>query len=86
MTAEDTNDYAALAAIVEEQKAAIVALSEKVKGYESKMAEYEKKFTAASAPKPAPAAPAAAKQPEISPQDAAYEKVLRDLGLKIKED
>lgn len=82
MTENKEYDIAALAATVEEQKAAIVKMSEVIKSYEAKMTDYEKKFAAASAPAPAAAAE---KKDEISPQDAAYEAVLKDLGLRVKE-
>lgn len=81
MTENKEYDIAALAATVEEQKAAIVKMSEIISAYEQKMVDYEKKFTAASAPAPA----AEKKEQEINPQDAAYEAVLRDLGLRVKE-
>ena len=86
MTENKTYDLAALAAVVEEQKAVIVKMSESMKKYEEKLAEYEKLRAAAAAPAAAAAAPAAAAQVEISPQDAAYQAVLRDMGLNAKED
>lgn len=84
MTENKTYDLASLAAIVEEQKAVIVSMSAKLNEYGAKLNEYEK-LRAASA---APAAPAAAGEKAevaVSPQDAAYQAVLKEMGLS-KED
>lgn len=77
MTEKKTYDLASLAAIVEEQKAVIVQMAQSMKGYEAKLAEYEKLRSAAAAP----AAAQEKAETEVSPQDAAYQAVLKDMGL-----
>ena len=78
--APQTPDFSA---VLEEQKAVIAAMNEKIKTLESRAAASEAKITAMAAPAAAPAASqddkiAAAK----SELDKAYEKVLADLGIK----
>ena len=76
--APQTPDFSA---VIEEQKAVIAALSEKIKNLEGRASSTEAKLTAMSAPAaPAPAEDkvAAAK----SELDKAYDKVLMDLGIK----
>lgn len=83
MTEKKTYDLASLAAIVEEQKAVIVQMAQTMKGYEAKLSEYEKLRSASAAP----AAQAQTAETEVSPQDAAYQAVLKDMGLlDSKED
>lgn len=84
MTEKKTYDLAALAAVVEEQKAVIVQMAQTMKGYEAKLSEYEKLRSASAAPA-APQGQTA--ETEVSPQDAAYQAVLKDMGLlDSKED
>lgn len=84
MTEKKTYDLASLAAIVEEQKAVIVQMAQTMKGYEAKLTEYEKLRSASAA---TPAGQAQTAETEISPQDAAYQAVLKDMGLlDTKED
>ena len=78
MTEKKTYDLASLAAIVEEQKSVIVQMAQTMKGYEAKLAEYEKMRSAAAAPAAAAQEKA---ETEVSPQDAAYQAVLKDMGL-----
>ena len=80
--APTTPDYAA---VIEELKAANVALAQKVVALEEKSKGYDAKITALSTP----AAPAAKEDPEAaklaaakSELDKAYEKALADLGIK----
>ena len=75
--APKTPDYAA---VIEELKAANVALAQKVVALEEKSKGYDAKISALSAPAPAAADDkiAAAK----SELDKAYEKALADLGIK----
>lgn len=83
MTEKKTYDLAALAAVVEEQKAVIVQMAQTMKGYEVKLSEYEKLRSASAAP----AGQAQTAETEVSPQDAAYQAVLKDMGLlDTKED
>ena len=64
-------------AVLEEQKAVIAAMNEKL---ENRTAAAEAKMTALSA---APAAPDAQKAAEAKSElDKAYEKVLADLGIR----
>ena len=65
-------------AVLEEQKAVIAAMNEKIKALESRTAAAEAKMTALSAAPPAPEKVAEAK----SELDKAYEKVLADLGIR----
>ena len=59
---------------------AIVQLADKQKALEERNAALEAKITALTAPAAAPAAaPAPAKE---NPQDAAYRRVLAELGIK----
>ena len=75
--APQTPDYQAA---IEEQKAVIAAMNEKIKALENRTAAAEAKMTALSA---APAAPAPEKVAEAKSElDKAYEKVLADLGIK----
>ena len=71
-----------ISAVIEEQKAVIAAMNEKIKALENKAAANEAKITALSAPaaqaKPTPEQVKASK----SELDKAYEKVLADLGIK----
>lgn len=67
-------------AVLEEQKAVIAAMNDKIKALESRAAAAEAKMTALSAAPPAPDAQKAADAK--SELDKAYEKVLADLGIK----
>lgn len=76
--------------VLEELKAANVALLEKVSALEEKNKAYDAKITAMSQPAPAPgqaSVPAAVSPEEKAKQDLdlAYQKVLEELGLKKKE-
>lgn len=83
MTEKKTYDLAALAAVVEEQKAVIVQMAQTMKGYEAKLSEYEKLRSASATPAPQ----GQTAETEVSPQDAAYQAVLKDMGLlDSKED
>lgn len=73
-----------ITAILEEQNKVIVALNDKIKGLEAKAAANEAKITALTAAPAAPAAPAEQKDDAKAKLDAAYQSVLRDLGL-VKE-
>ena len=75
--APQTPDYQA---VIEEQKAVIAAMNEKIKALETRTAAAEAKMTALSAAPPAPDAQKAADAK--SELDKAYEKVLADLGIK----
>lgn len=66
-------------AVLEEQKAVIAAMNDKIKALESRTAAAEAKMTALSAA-PAPDAQKAAEAK--SELDKAYEKVLADLGIR----
>lgn len=85
MTENKTYDLASLAAIVEEQKAVIVSMSAKLNEYGAKLNEYEKLRAASAAPAAAPAAAGEKAEVPVSPQDAAYQAVLKEMGLS-KED
>lgn len=78
--APQTPDYGK---VIEELKAANVALAQKVVALEEKSKGYDAKISALSAPAPAPAddkdAKIAAAKSEL---DKAYEKALADLGIK----
>lgn len=83
MTDEAAGGQPDFSAVLEEQKAVLTAMNDKIKTLEARNADLEAKVTAlsgaaAKAEKVA-AAPAA---PEKSEQEKAYEKVLADLGLK----
>ena len=67
-------------AVLEEQKAVIAAMNEKIKALENRTAAAEAKITAVSAAPPAPDAQKAAEAK--SELDKAYEKVLADLGIR----
>lgn len=87
----ETNEKGAtdFSALLDEQKAVITAMNDKLKALESRNADLEAKVTAlsgaAAKAAAAPAAPAAAAA-EKSEQEKAYEKVLADLGLKKAGD
>lgn len=73
-----------LSAVVEEQKAVIAAMNDKIKALEAKAASNEAKITALSQP-----APKAEEKPVLTKEeqakatlDAAYEKLLVELGIK----
>ena len=80
--APKTPDYGK---VIEELKAANVALAQKVVALEEKSKGYDAKISALSAPAPNPAA-ADDKEAKIaaakSELDKAYEKALADLGIK----
>ena len=67
-------------AVLEEQKAVIAAMNDKIKALESRAAANEAKITAMAA---TPAAPAPDKAAQAKSElDKAYEKVLADLGIR----
>lgn len=73
---------------IEEQKAAIVALNEKIKQLESKNAAAEQKIQAMTAAPQKAAAP----EPELTPEqkakaklDACFEDILKEFGFREKK-
>ena len=64
--------------ILNEQQAVIVKQNEAIKALTQRMNEADKLAAAA----PAQLAQAAPSVPEKSPQDAAYEAMLREMGIK----
>lgn len=73
-------------AILDEQKAVLTAMNDKIKTLESRNAALEAKITALSAPA-AKADKKDAPEPQAkSEQEKAYEKVLADLGLRKAGD
>lgn len=77
-----------LSAVVEEQKAVIAAMNDKIKALEAKAASNEAKITALSQPaQPAKAEPAPLTREEQAKKtlDEAYEKLLIEMGIKKKE-
>ena len=64
--------------ILNEQQAVIVKQNEAIKALTQRMNEADKLAAAA----PAQQAQAAPSVPEKSPQDAAYEAMLREMGIK----
>lgn len=82
MTDEAAGGQSDFSAVLEEQKAVLTAMNDKIKTLEARNADLEAKVTALSgAAAKAEKAPAPA-APEKSEQEKAYEKVLADLGLK----
>lgn len=74
-------------AILDEQKAVLTAMNDKIKSLESRNAALEAKITALSAPAAkADKKDAPAPEPAKSEQEKAYEKVLADLGLRKAGD
>ena len=65
----------------EEMQKAIVKLAEQYKALAEQNAALEAKITALSAPATA-GTPAAAPEQKENPQDAAYRRVLAELGIK----
>ena len=64
--------------ILNEQQAVIVKQNEAIKALTQRMNEQDKLAAAAPAQQAAAAAPA----PEKSPQDLAYEAMLKEMGIK----
>ena len=78
ISVQDVPDPVAdLRAILKEQQAVIVKQNEAIKSLTARMNENEKLAAAA----PAASQPAAA-EPKKSPQDIAYEAMLREMGIK----
>lgn len=77
--APTTPDYAA---VIEEQKAVIAALNDKVNSLEKRAGASEERIAALSNVKAAPAPSADQAAAAKSELDKAYEKVLADLGIK----
>ena len=74
-----------LSAVVEEQKAVIAAMNDKIKALEQKAAANEAKITALSQPAPKAAetpAPLTKEEQAKKVLDDAYEKLLVELGIK----
>ena len=74
-----------LSAVVEEQKAVIAAMNDKIKALEAKAASNEAKITALSQPAPKAAetpAPLTKEEQAKKVLDDAYEKLLVELGIK----
>ena len=79
ISVQDVPDpIADLRKLLNEQQAVIVKQNEAIKALTERMNEADKLAAAAPAPQAAAAAPA----PEKSPQDAAYEAMLREMGIK----
>ena len=77
-----------LSAVVEEQKAVITAMNEKIKALEQKAAANEAKITALSQPAavPAPAEKELTKEEKAKKVlDDAYEKLMIEMGIRKKE-
>ena len=73
-------------AILDEQKAVLTAMNDKIKSLESRNAALEAKITALSAPAAKPDKKDAPEPQAKSEQEKAYEKVLADLGLRKAGD
>lgn len=67
-----------LRAIVNEQQQVILKQNDALRDLSARMAAAEKIAAAA----PAPSVQAAEAEPAVSPQDAAYEAMLREWGIK----
>ena len=80
ITVQDVPDPVAdLRKLLQEQQAVIVKQNETIKSLTERMNANEKLAAAA----PAPQVQAAAAEPPVkSPQDAAYEAMLREMGIK----
>ena len=73
-------------AILDEQKAVLTAMNDKIKSLESRNAALEAKITALSAPAAKPDKKDTPEPQTKSEQEKAYEKVLADLGLRKAGD
>ena len=68
-------------AVINEQKAILAAMNDKIKALESKNSDLDAKITALSKPA-AEAKPEAKVEEAKSKLDEAYEKILAELGIK----